>query len=83
MNEKVLPIVRPSHSEFIRSLLVALWANMTHLKCKWQLVRDLVLSHEDDTEICGMPKDWPSSSETQMSRLEINDSLYWLAKGKE
>jgi hypothetical protein len=48
MDEKVLPIVRPSHSEFIRFLLAALWGNIAHLKCKWQLVRDLVLSHEDN-----------------------------------
>jgi hypothetical protein len=30
--------------------------NMTHLKFREQLVRDLVVSHEEITEVCGVPK---------------------------
>jgi hypothetical protein len=51
---------------------------MTHLKFMERLVRDLVLSHEENTEIRGVP----NSSETQMSRLEVKHSLHWPAKGK-
>jgi hypothetical protein len=50
--------------------------NMTHVKFKEQLVSDLaVLSHKENTEICGMPRGWPSSLETQMSWLEVKHSL--------
>jgi hypothetical protein len=50
--------------------------NMTHLKFREQLVRDLiVLSHEKNTEIRGVPRSQPSSSETQMSQLEVKYSL--------
>jgi hypothetical protein len=42
-----------------------------------------VLSHEEDTKIRGVPRGPPSSSETQMSRLEVRHSLHWPAKGKE
>jgi hypothetical protein len=38
------------------------------MKFREKLDRDLiVLSHEDNTEICGVPRGWPSSTETQMS----------------
>jgi hypothetical protein len=58
--------------------------NMTHLKFREQPVRDLVvLSHEENTEIRDVPKGQPSSSKTQMSRLEVKHSLHWPAKGKE
>jgi hypothetical protein len=46
---------------------------MTHLIFMERLVRDLVLSHEENTEIRGVP----SSSETQMSRL------HWTGRPKE
>jgi hypothetical protein len=52
---------------------------MTHLKFREQLV----LSHKENTEVCGVPRGWPSSSKTQMSQLELEHSLHWLAKGKE
>jgi hypothetical protein len=42
--------------------------NMTNLKFRKQLVRDLVvLFHGEDSEICGVPRGQPSSSETEMS----------------
>jgi hypothetical protein len=44
--------------------------NMTHLIFREQLVRGLiVLSHEKDTEIHGVPRGWPSCLKTQMSQL--------------
>jgi hypothetical protein len=40
--------------------------NMTHLKFREQLARDLiVLSHKANTEICGVPRGQPGNSETQ------------------
>jgi hypothetical protein len=58
--------------------------NMTHLKFREQLVRDLiVLSRKENTEICGVPRGQPSSTETYMSQLEAKHSLHWLTKGKE
>jgi hypothetical protein len=58
--------------------------NMTHLNFREQLVRCLiVLSHEEDTDIHGVPRGWPSSLETQMSQLEVKHSLHWAAKGEE
>jgi hypothetical protein len=39
--------------------------NMTHLNFREQLVTGLtVLSHEEDTEIHGVPRSWPSSFKT-------------------
>jgi hypothetical protein len=53
-------------------------------KFREQLVRDLiVLSHEENTEIRGEPRGQSSSSETQVSRLEVKHSLRWPAKGRE
>jgi hypothetical protein len=58
--------------------------NMTYMKFREQLVRDcVVFSNEENTEIRGVPRGRPSSSETQMSRHEEKYSLHWPAKGKE
>jgi hypothetical protein len=57
--------------------------NMTHLKFREQLVGDLVFSHEESIEIHGAPRCRASSSETQMSRLDIKHALHWPVRGKE
>jgi hypothetical protein len=51
---------------------------MNHLKFRQQLVKGLIPSHKENTEICDMP----NSSEIQMSQLEVKHSLHWLAKVK-
>jgi hypothetical protein len=54
--------------------------NMTHLKFREQLVRGLIVqSHKENTEVHGLPRGRPNSSET----LEAKHSLHWPAKGKE
>jgi hypothetical protein len=57
--------------------------NMTHLKFREQLVRELILSHEENTGICGVQRGCSSSLETQMIWLEVKYSLHWPTKGKE
>lgn len=56
----------PNHSEFIHSLQV-LWGKYDPSKFREELVSDLiVVSHEENTEICGIPRARSSSLETQM-----------------
>jgi hypothetical protein len=82
MDEKNLHFVGPNHSEFIHSAQV--------LRGKWPIwnlgsswLEPTVLSHKENTEICGVPRGQPSNSETQITRLEVKQSLHWPAKRKE
>jgi hypothetical protein len=52
-------------------------------KFREQLIRVLILSSEENTEIHGVPRGQSSSSEIQMSRLEVKHSVHWSAKGGE
>jgi hypothetical protein len=57
--------------------------NMTHLKFREQLVRKfIVLSHKDNIQICGVSRGQPSSSQIQMSSLEVKHSLRCQLKEK-
>jgi hypothetical protein len=44
---------------------------MTHLKCRKQLLRNAVLSYEENTEIGCVPRGWDNNSEIQIKRLEV------------
>jgi hypothetical protein len=59
---------------------------MTHLELRKQkqLVKDVVvLTHEENAEVCSVPRGQPSSSEIKISQPEVKHTLHWTAKGKE
>ena len=57
---------------------------LSHLKFREQLVRELIArSQEENTEVHRTRRGRPSSSENQMSRLEVKHSSHWPEKGKE
>jgi hypothetical protein len=66
------------------SLYKSFRGNLTHLIFRKHLVRDLFsLSHEENTEILGMPCGRPRSFETPRGRLEVKQSLNLRDKGKD
>jgi hypothetical protein len=57
---------------------------MTHNKFRKILVGDLfVHSHEANITVSGVSRGRPSSSGTQMSRLEVKHPQRWPSKGKQ
>jgi hypothetical protein len=59
-------------------------STLTHLKFREQLVRDLiVLSQKENTDAPVTPRGRPSSSESELSRLEVKHLMHWPENGKE